>query len=142
MTVVISGYILSSKSSKENAILENNKIALASLPKRAYVIRDMFSMVPLSYRGHTDTFQVIHFAASYDEMYCLDKHWVVEFEALLRKLSWHLVKVYHSYSGVSLQYLAKDHEYDHEVIPTQDWGVKAFESHHNLKEIDFDDVVG
>ncbi len=140
---VVSRYILShSFGGKEVEIFEHNVKSIKALPENeSYLIQSMFSTIPLKYIGHVSTFQVIHFAGVYDEMYVLDKEWVKEFENLLSNLSWWKAVVFHSYSGMRLEYTSMDHEVGNEVIPTFKWKVKGYDSYHNLNEMDPNEVI-
>ena len=143
MADVVSGYILAhSFGGKEVDIFEHNSRSISALPENgSFIIRPMFSAIPLEHRGHVNTFQVIHFAGVYDEMYCLDKEWVKEFEVLLSKLSWWSATVFHSYTGMRLEYMSKDHSIGSEAIPTSNWEIKGYESYHYLKEVDPSEVI-
>ncbi|MFC3153471.1 hypothetical protein ACFOEK_20690 [Litoribrevibacter euphylliae] len=134
---IVSGYILShSFGGKEREIHVSNTLAIEGLPEYgAYLLRSMFTLPPLDHRLHINTFQVIHFAASYDEMYGLDKEWFKEFQKFLGTLSWWQATVFHSYTGMRIELKAKDHEVGVEAIPTKTWESKYYDSYHNLKEI-------
>ena len=139
---VVSGYILShSFGISKQKIFDSNRTAISQLPKNgAYLIDRMFSQLPLNI-GHTNTFQVIHFAASYDEMYGFDREWIEEFEQLLSKLSWWSATAFQSYTGIHAEWLSKDHDVDNESIPTRLWSVEYFSSYHELSKIPENEAV-
>ncbi|MEJ2466765.1 MAG: hypothetical protein P8045_13845 [Candidatus Thiodiazotropha sp.] len=137
MGVIVSGYILShSFGGNECEIHENNMRVLNELPEfGALLLRSMFTLPPFDHRLHIETFQVIHFGASYDEMYGLDEEWYKEFQNLLGKLAWWGATVFHSYTGMRVEFKARDHEVGNESIPTIAWDSKFYESYHDLKEV-------
>ncbi|MEM1368395.1 MAG: hypothetical protein AAGG02_10325 [Cyanobacteria bacterium P01_H01_bin.15] len=101
----------------------------------------MFSQLPLNFQYHIDTFQVIHFAGSYDEMYGFYEGWVTEFETLLGKLSWFEAVAFQSYTGHRVEYLARDHEVGNEAIPTASWECTFYESYHHLEAVERSKIV-
>lgn len=140
---VVNGYILShSFGGKELEIFEHNVKSIGTLPKQgAYLIQPMFSTIPLEFTGHVNAFQIIHFAGVYGEMYGFENKWVKEFEDLLSKLSWCKAVVFQSYTGMRLEYIAKDHTVGSEAIPTHEWEVKGFDSYHNLNELNPSEAI-
>ena len=49
--------------------------------------------------------------------------------------------VFQSYTGMRLEYIAKDHDVGDEAIPTSNWEVKGFDLYHNLNEMDPSEVI-
>lgn len=139
MSCIVSGYILfHSFGIKEEKILKNNEYVLDQLPeKHRLFIRPMFSSaIPATNRRHVAPYNIINFAACYDEMYIFDEGWVEDFEVLLSKLSWSRAVVFHSWCEQKLEYESQDHLMDNESIPTKSWTRTCYESNHDWKEVD------
>lgn len=133
---IIYGYICSS-ASDDKALDDFNKAALKLLPPYgAYICQDMFSILPYNNRALCKYSHIIHFAAEYDEMYVMPDDWLEEFENLLSQLCWSHVNVIETYSGNRFEW--RTDKFDLEKISTTTkWDRTAFESYHELKEIEF-----
>lgn len=133
---IIFGYIRSS-AINDTALDDFNQTVLLQLPPYgSYICRDMFAMLPYGNRALCKYSHLIHFAAEYDEMYVMPDDWLEEFENLLSKLCWSHASVIETYSGNRFEWLAN--KFDLElIIATTDWRRIAYDSYHELKEIEF-----
>ena len=145
MATIINGYILSNTSNKgAKEVHKHNSSVISRLPEipesGEYLIRPMFSIIPLDHRLYINTYQLIQFIASYDQMYGLDKEWVIEFEILLSKLSWLQARVFHSYTGKRVDFISEDAGVFNKPnsIPTKQWEKKFYSSYYDCEEVSFD----
>nr|BDD43607.1 hypothetical protein 1 [Gammaproteobacteria bacterium] len=138
MACIISGHILShSFGGKEDIIHGYNMSVLDKLPEYGgMLLRSMFSLAPLDHRLHINVYQVIHFAASYDEIYSIDGAFMGEYEKLLAELCWFQSTVFHSYTGMRVELKSKDHEIGNPAIPTRSWSKTYYDSYYSVGEVE------
>lgn len=139
---VIYGYIESSASNDQELHIFNTEV-LKQLPYNgAYICRDMFAVLPYNNRSTSKYSHLIHFAAEYNNEYVMPPEWVIQFEALLSKLSWHYACAIITYSGHRFEWQALyNTENMHQVKARPVQHRCAYDSYHNLDEVEFDKLI-
>jgi hypothetical protein len=104
---------------EDQRIFRHNRRVIAHLPltddEWPYVTRRMFSMLPLwtemnkSVPQYQD--QLIHFAASYKNMYSIEDEWFIKFEKTLAQLCWLDAVVINGFSNDEYRWKAESTTY-------------------------------
>lgn len=138
MTVIF-GFIDCFNSDDEKVFNFNKKV-LDQLPAfGACICKDMFAILPIHNKALCyPTSTIIHFALEAKNEYFFTSSRKNEFESLLSKLCWTSATVIETYSGNRYEWYA-DASYHNKLQPIDKWSFTVFESHHNLKEIEYDE---
>lgn len=135
---IIYGYI-SSSASDDQALDRFNRDVLQRLPHHgAYICRDMFAVLPYNNRALSKYSHIIHFAAEYNNIYVMPDDWLAEFEDLLNQLCWTHACAIETWSGNRFEWRILEHVFNlNSIEATTQWCRTAYDSYHELKEIDF-----
>jgi len=131
-------------------VYRHNKAVIQSLPALdptwPFIVRSMFALSP--YRTKLEVtvpqheHQLIHFAASYKNMYILSADWIFKFEAILKRLWATKAVVYCDWSKVRYEWKAdwSSEEFLHNppLLP-KNWNLKC--SHSKGVEVAYSEAI-
>jgi hypothetical protein len=131
-------------------ILKHNKSVIRSLPELdpewPFITRSMFAFAP--YRPSNDVtipqyeLALIHFAASYKNMYLLSLEWIRKFEAILGRLCCYNATVYNEFCQTQYVWDAKwsqENIFGDPPLPPQEWSLACY--HRERKEIPYAEAI-
>ncbi len=111
MGVNIFGYISCpgyGRQAEDQRVFRHNRRVIEHLPEadseRPFITKTMFSLLPLPKDPDVGIPQyeneLIHFAASYRNMFVIEAEWLSKFESILARLCWYSATVINAFAGI------------------------------------------